>query len=49
MEKQRVSMTVCVWLDPVPGAFHTKEEAEEAIQAILDNSIPHYQPRVYSK
>lgn len=43
----RITLTVGVNLDAVPGAFHTPESAEEAIQAILDNAIGHYKPRVY--
>ena len=37
---------VVVDLDPVPGAFHTEEDARNAIEAILLSRIGHYNPRV---
>lgn len=46
MQRQRVTLTVQVDLDPVPGTFHTKESAVEQVQHILYSSIPHYRPLV---
>jgi hypothetical protein len=51
-EPKRVTLTITVEvnLDGVPGAFHTKEYAQEAIEDILahalSNNIPHYKPLV---
>lgn len=41
-----VILTVAVALDPIPGAFHTKESAVETVQRLLDNGIGHYNPIV---
>ena len=46
MERERIMLEVWVDLDPIPGAFHTKEKAELAIQYILNDRIPHYNPTV---
>ncbi len=46
MPRDRVGLFVMVDLDPIPGAFHTAKQAEEAVQAILLNAIPHYAPVV---
>lgn len=46
MAAKRIKLEVEVDLDPVPGAFHTKERAELAVQYILKNAIPHYNPTV---
>lgn len=43
---EQISVEVIVDLDPVPGAFHTEESAQKAIQAILLDRIPHYHPIV---
>ncbi len=44
MDRKRVKLIVEVDLDPVPGAFHTKESAVFYVQSILMRSIPHYDP-----
>lgn len=46
MERTRIKLTVYVDLDPVPGTFHTKESAQNAVRNILNGSIPHYNPLV---
>lgn len=43
----RVPLIVWVDLDAVPGAFHTQESAQQNVQAILTNSIPHYNPETH--
>ena len=53
MERKRVTLTISVNvdLDPVPGAFHTKESAHEIVAHILEDTlntrIPHYNPSVH--
>lgn len=42
----RETFTVDVDLDPILGAFHTKEDAKRILQSILDQRIPHYKPIV---
>ena len=44
MERDRIKIELAVDLDPIPGAFHTKEDAKEAVLAILLSRIPHYNP-----
>lgn len=44
--RKTVTLTVQVDLDPVPGAFHTEEDAAQRVQDILTSSIPHYHPIV---
>ena len=46
MFKERILLSVIVDLDPVPGAFHTRESCVKHIQAMLLESIPHYNPVV---
>lgn len=46
MPRRKTVLVIQVDLDSVPGAFHTPESAKKNIQAILDNAIPHYEPRV---
>jgi hypothetical protein len=46
MERTRIKLEVYVDLDPVPGAFHTKESAQNGIRTILNGAIPHYNPVV---
>lgn len=48
-DRQRIVLEVALYLDPIPGAFHTKESAQEHIQAVLLNTIPHYDPIVLAK
>lgn len=38
--------TLRVRLDPLPGAFHTPDSALDAIRGILNQHIPHYNPKV---
>lgn len=40
-------LTVYVKLDPIPGAFHTPESAREAVESLLERTIPHYEPKVH--
>ncbi len=42
----RIKLEVYVDLDPFPGAFHTKEDARNRINAMLQDRIPHYNPTV---
>jgi len=46
MDRETTAVLVIVELDPIPGAFHTKEDAKERIEAMLLNNIGHYNPRV---
>jgi hypothetical protein len=46
MERKRIKLEVYMDLDPVPGTFHTKESARNQIAAILNQSIPWYNPIV---
>lgn len=48
MERERVSFTIAMDLDPVPGTFHTKEDAKRHIESMLLSYIPHYHPVVFS-
>jgi len=42
----RILLEVAVDLDELPGAFHTPESAQDHVQAMLHNMIPHYNPVV---
>lgn len=44
--RQRVKLEVYVDLDPIPGAFHSKESARNFVDGILKANIPHYNPMV---
>lgn len=46
MAKERITLLVHVDLDPVPGAFHDREDARVQIANILRQVIPHYNPIV---
>lgn len=46
MSRERVEITVQVDLDPVPGTFHTAEDAQRQVGRILSDAIPHYNPQV---
>lgn len=46
MQRKRVDIIVTVDLDPIPGGFHTKEQAGDAILNILESHISHYHPDV---
>ncbi len=46
MQRTRITLEVDVDLDPVPGNFHTPEQAERAIFGLLHMRIPHYDPTV---
>lgn len=46
MERERVSFTVQVDLDPTPGAFHSAAGARMALLDILTQRIPYYNPEV---
>lgn len=43
---KRVKLEVSVDLDPIPGAFHTEEDARKWIQMALDRAIEDYKPEV---
>ena len=43
---RRVTLTVQVNLDPVPGWGNTAEDFRAAIQRMLDDSMGHYHPHV---
>jgi len=45
-ERERIQLAVFVDLDPMPGAFHTKEDAAQWVEAMLLTRIPHYNPVV---
>lgn len=47
MDRTRIDLTLNVDLDPVPGAFHTPESAQEIIQAVLTAAMSQYNPVVY--
>lgn len=44
---QRIALMVLVDLDPVPGMFHTREQAKEAVESILLSRVGHYNPVVF--
>lgn len=43
----RMSFLVFIDLDTAPGTMHTEESAREVLVNILDNAIPHYNPKVF--
>ena len=46
MDRERIKLEVYVDLDPVPGAFHSKESTRNHVDRILKTTIPHYNPVV---
>jgi hypothetical protein len=46
LEDNRITLEVSVRLDPVPGAFHTKESAKNIVAHMLKERIGHYDPKV---
>ena len=46
MERDRIGLYVMIDLDPIPGAMHTAESAQEAVQGILLSRVGHYNPVV---
>lgn len=46
-DREKITLSVDVELDDVPGTFHTVQSAMDATQAILNNAIPHYNPKVH--
>lgn len=46
MTPQRITLSVRVNLDPVPGTFHDAADVERTLQRMLDSAIPHYDPKV---
>jgi hypothetical protein len=42
----KIIIAIEVELDPIPGAFHTKQDAVRTVDAILNGRISHYNPRV---
>lgn len=48
MNRKRIKLEVYVNLDMVPGTFHTKESAQEVVARMLSQSIPHYNPKVFT-
>lgn len=47
MNRERITLTVVLDLDPVPGAFHDAASARYHVEDILKGSIPHYDPVVF--
>lgn len=46
MNRTRIHLGVFVDLDPVPGAFHTADDARNRVANILGKAIPWYKPHV---
>jgi hypothetical protein len=46
MSSRRITLTVEVNLDDIPGAFYTPEDALANIQIMLNQRISHYHPTV---
>lgn len=46
MKRTRVRLDVWIDLDPIPGAFHTKENAAHHVRNMLTNAVSHYHPLV---
>jgi len=46
MNRDRIKIEIAVDLDAFPGAFHTRESAEEVVLSILLSRIGHYNPIV---
>lgn len=46
MVPERIALVVMVNLDPIPGGFHTPEQAREAVEAMLLSRVGHYDPVV---
>lgn len=46
MDRTRITLKVCVDLDPIDGMFHTPKSAQNAVLGILESRIPHYKPSV---
>lgn len=44
--RTRVTLTVEVDLDPMPGSFYDADDHVTHIQRMLDNAYPHYHPVV---
>lgn len=44
--RDRVTMTVTVDRDPLPGAFHTALDVRNRVATILNEQIGHYHPVV---
>lgn len=42
----RAAVLIFFDLDPIPGAFHTEEDARERIESMMLNNIGHYNPVV---
>lgn len=43
---ERIELSVLINLDPMPGAFHTPEQARQTIEATLLTRLGHYEPIV---
>jgi hypothetical protein len=46
MKKTRIKLGVYLNLDPIPGAFHTADNARNHVAHMLRDSIEHYDPVV---
>lgn len=46
MNRQRITLLVEVDLDPVPGWGHIPSDMEYVLRRHLDDTIPHYNPKV---
>lgn len=49
MQRERIMIEIAMDLDPIPGAFHTEEDARLRVQAMLLTMMPHYNPVVLDK
>jgi hypothetical protein len=49
MARRIAFFDVSIELDDEPGPFHTKESAEEIIQAILEEHFKYYRPNVVAR
>lgn len=46
MDRTRIKLAVYVDLDPIPGAFHSADNAQHHVRNMLNEAIPHYNPAV---
>ncbi len=45
---ERITVMVRINLDGVPGAFHTADDTVKRIQQMLEECIPHYNPKAFA-
>ena len=46
MQRTRITFSVSMDLDAVPGSFHEAEDAMRRVEHMLNQAIPHYHPVV---